>query len=582
MSGVRSAEKSTRLRVLFLLAGTAGALVASGFPALAQQTSALRGEISESDIYDQLLTGGTSSSRRAEAGDNAAANARDDGIPSPSYTPASEGAVPEQRPAAESASQSIFGGGDPDQAAGDVFADAPRPEPRAPSTAKARAKAAKEDAETPPDRTAQARAEKLESEQDDTTTGTVRVGTVDSDIELKADRDSERAEAIEGLERTPDENPYEALGVRAGSFILRPTLETGITATSNADYSQNGASAILSESTLRLDAASDWSRHAASINAYGTLRRSISGARVDEKYAGVDGRLRLDLGNEFTALASLGYAINPESASSPVVIVGTVGRPIKQTLTGSLGLAKEVGKLRLGLTGNIERDWYGDAELSAGGVLSQRDRNFTLGTIVLRTGYEISPALTPFIEGEIGRRSYELRLDSSGYERSSDRLAARAGLELDLGEKLSGEFSAGWLREKFDDDRLPSISGATVNADLDWSPQRGTTIGLSGSTTVEGSTTAGESGSILYSGTVNIERRIRANLTGTLGFGAGYRDYTGSSAHDLTLSAEAGLTYWLNRYAGITGRVRHEQQTSNLPGRDYKVESAFVGLKFQR
>jgi hypothetical protein len=580
MSGVRSAEKSIRLRVLFLLAGTAGALAASGLPALAQQTSALRGEISESDIYDQLLTGSTSTPRTAGTGDNAAANARDDGIPSPSYTPESQGAVPEERPTAEGAS--IFDSGDPDQASDDIFADAPRPEPRAPSTATERAKASREDAETPADPAARKRAGKLESEQDETTTGTVRVGTVDSDVTLKTEPDSERAEAIEGLERTPEENPYQALGIRAGSFILRPTLETGITATSNADYSQNGASAILSESTLRLDAASDWSRHAASINAYGTLRRSISGAKVDEKYAGVDGRLRFDLGNEFTALASLGYTINPESASSPVVIVGTVGRPIKQTLTGSLGLAKEVGKLRLGLTGNVERDWYGDAELSAGGMLSQRDRNFTLGTVVLRTGYEISPALTPFVEGEIGRRSYELRLDSSGYERSSDRLAARAGIELDLGEKLSGEFSAGWLREKFDDDRLPAISGATVNADLDWSPQRGTTIGLSGSTTVEGSTTAGESGSILYSGNVNVERQIRANLTGALGYGAGYRDYTGSNAHDLTLSAEAGVTYWLNRYAGITGRVRHEQQTSNLPGRDYKVESAFLGLRFQR
>ena len=40
--------------------------------------------------------------------------------------------------------------------------------------------------------------------------------------------------------------------------------------------------------------------------------------------------------------------------------------------------------------------------------------------MTLRAGYEISPALTPFIETEVGRRLYELRQDSAGYARSSD------------------------------------------------------------------------------------------------------------------------------------------------------------------
>ena len=118
---------------------------------------------------------------------------------------------------------------------------------------------------------------------------------------------------------------------------------------------------------------------------------------------------------------------------------------------------------------------------------------------MLRAGYEISPAITPFVEAEFGRRIYTCDVDSNGFERSSDRDSARApALELDLTEKLTGEFSAGWLREMFDDDRLAGISGPTVNADLDWSPERGTTIGLHRQTTVEGTTTAGESGSTSF------------------------------------------------------------------------------------
>ena len=221
-------------------------------------------------------------------------------------------------------------------------------------------------------------------------------------------------------------------------------------------------------------------------------------------------------------------------------------------MNGSLGIEKDVGKMRYALTGAVEHDFYGDAKLSDGTSLSQKDRNSTLYTATLRTGYEISPAITPFTEIEVGRRTYDLRFDTDGFERSSTQLGARAGLQLDMGEKLSGEFSAGWLREAIDDDRLEAISGATTNADLKWSPERGTTIGLTGKTTVEGTTTAGQSGDILYSGRLTGERQIRANLAGNAALGLDWRDYIGIDGHDMTLSAEAGLTWWLNRYAGLT------------------------------
>ena len=568
MSGVRPEEKRVTLRALFLAAGVA-ALGHATAPAAAQETGALRGEVTEAAVNDALfgsrLRDGPLSADGKETADD------------PQYAPASPGAVADEAPPGDG---SIFADAAPDD---DPFLDAPTPSSRPPSTAKERAERARDEAAAAPRSTTERRKAEQEARTGDVdTTGTVPVGTVDSEVYDRIDPGAERAEAIEGLDRQAEENPYAPLGLRLGSFVVSPTLETGLTWTSNADYSAAGAPALLSETTLRLNAASDWSRHSATINAYGTLRKSVSGAELDEKQAGVDASLRLDLADGLRALASLGYERRPESASSPVVIVGTVGQPIRQTLSGSLGLEKDAGKLRFGLTGRVEKDIYGDADLSAGGVLSQRDRNSTLATMVLRGGYAISPALTPFVEAELGRRFYDLRLDSSGYERSATRLGARAGLEFDLGEKFSGEVSAGFIREKMDDLRLTPISGATVNADLNWSPRRGTTVGLTGSTTVEGSTTPGESGSILYSAGLRLEREMRANLTGTIGLGAGYRVYDATHDHDTLLSAEAGLTYWLNRYAGLTGRVRHERQSSSLAGRDYQINSVFLGLKLQR
>ncbi|WP_353646965.1 outer membrane beta-barrel protein [Mesorhizobium sp. WSM2240] len=529
-------------------------------PAHAQE-SGLRGAVAETEITGSLLPRAPDQTEIEPI------------QPFPRYVPVSPGAVADETAAG---SDSIFA---PD-VADDPFADDPPIPSRVPTTARRRVEEARARPQTASERRAAETAENDTLDED--ITGTERVDTIDSAEDLVLDEGAGRVEAIEGLDGIKEDNPFAATGIRVGTFIIRPTLEQGVTATSNADASSGGEPATLSETTLRLNAISDWSRHTATIDAYGNFRKTISGDEIDETKGGIDAALVLDLGNDYRARAELGYEAGPESASSPVVIEGTASQPLRQTFNASLGLEKDVGKARFGITGLVEHQTYGDADLSSGGTLSQEDRDFTLGAVVLRGGYEISPALTPFVEAEFGRRQYTMEEDASGFQRSSDRVGARAGLELDLTEKLTGEFSAGWIRETFDDDRLDPLSGPTLNADLAWSPERGTVVNLSAATSVEGTTTAGESGSILHAARLGIEREIRANLTANASVGAGYRDYAESDGHDLILSAEAGATWWLNRYAGLSGRLRHETMDSNLPDREYEANSVFLGLKLQR
>ena len=422
----------------------------------------------------------------------------------------------------------------------------------------------------------------LESEEDGTASNTrAQPFILDDELNARTPRENTRIGAIEGLARTPEQNPYAALGLRAGSFIVTPTLEQGLTATTNASSSAGGGRAILSDTTLRLNAVSDWSRHSASLQAEGSYRKSLSGESISEIVGSMNGDLRLDLGAGFAATAGLGYRISPESASSPVNLGNVTSRPNRHSFSGSAGISRNAGLLGLALTGALTRDVYEDASLAGGGTLSQRDRNTTLATATLRAGYELSPALNPFVEGEIGRRFYDQTSDANGYARSANRYGLRAGVELDMGEKLSGELSAGWLTERPDDRRLAAISGPSVAGRLAWSPQRGTTVELNGSTNVETTTTSGETGSLLYSGSVAISRDIRANLTGRALAGIDWRNYNAGD-RDLIMRGEASLTWWLNRNAGITTRARHEVQQSSRPGRNYDATSIFLGMTLQR
>ncbi|MER9772689.1 outer membrane beta-barrel protein [Mesorhizobium sp. M0220] len=583
MSGFQPQNKIGRKGKAVCALLLATSVLALSRPALlcAQETE-LRGEVSESTILDDQQY------RIRQLG-MAAATANDD-TPLPTYRPASPGALPDD--GTGEAAATTGGTFDPPAASDDPFAD-PAPPPRRRPSATQRAVEegkAKDEAVDNKKSKRGATATAATPTTDDTDTAAIdeqdtanrRAVTIDSAERLKLDPGAERTEAIEGQDKKNEDDPFAATGIQLGSFVIRPTLEQGLTYSTNADSSSLGKPALLSETTLRFNAVSDWRENSATIEGYGIFRETLSGYDVHEAQGRVDGTLNIDLDNDLRAIAKLGYEAVPESASAPAAIVGAVGQPVRQTVSGSLAVEKDAGKMRFALTGAVEHDIFGDAKLSSGGSLSQKGRDSTLYTAILRTGYEISPAITPFTEIEVGRRAYDLRVDPNGFQRSSTRLGARAGVELDLREKLTGEFSVGWLREAIDDNALPAISGATVNADLKWSPERGTTIGLTAQTTAENTTNAGESGDMLYSSSLTGERQIRANLTGNAALGVEWRDYTGSDDHDLTLSAEAGLTWWLNRYAGLTTRVRTEKLTSNLVGRDYTANSIFVGLKLQR
>lgn len=414
-----------------------------------------------------------------------------------------------------------------------------------------------------------------------TSTQTREPRAPDEDASARQMPDNERVGAVESRSPQPQEDAFAPPGVNAGSFVLRPQLEQGIGWTSNAAGVPDGRESVYSETRLLLDARSDWSRHAAALAGDLRWRKSLSGDRIDEVEGGVNGRLDLDLANELSAFAAAGYRVVPESASTPGTVVASVSRPLRHTIDASAGLSRDAGLLRLGLTGSMTREMFGDAELADGAMASQHERDSTLATAALRIGYAASPALMPFIEMEAGRRFHDLKHDSAGYARSAGHYALRGGVAVDLGEKLAGEFSAGWLTERPDDHRLDPISGLSVAGDLSWSPVRGTAIGLAAATSVESATAPGVTGSLLYSGALSLRRELRANLTGELAAGIDWRDYS-SGGHDLILHGEASLTWWMNRYAGVTARARHEKQESSLAGRNYHATSMWLGMTFRR
>ena len=395
-----------------------------------------------------------------------------------------------------------------------------------------------------------------------------------------------RIRPIEGGGLRGTDDPFAPLGIRNGSFLLFPTLMQSFGYTDNADFTANGEESAFSLTSGRLRLTSDWAIHRLTAEIGGSYQTFFNGTSDDLPNFDGNVELWLEHTRDFSTTWGASFLGTTESASSidlnPVGTAFVVGRT-DVTQGVAFGQAeKRWGRFNGRLRGTVTRTDYGDADLSDGSSVSQDDRSNTLISGTLRLGYETSPALQPFVEGTVGTRLYDEARIGSGEKRDSHLLALRGGVAFDRSEKFNGEIAVGYSTESFDDPSLDSLSGATIDGTINWSPERITTFTATAQTAFTPSTNAGESGSITYAGTLGVARAVRPNLTLSARVLASLRDYEGSSREDRTLQGTLGSEWRLNRTAAIVGELGYENVDSTDVDSSYKAFTARVGLRLQR
>ncbi len=401
--------------------------------------------------------------------------------------------------------------------------------------------------------------------------------TVDEDMA----RTNLRENTVDGLRSQLDIDRNDAQGIRLGSFTLKPTLGQTYNFESNKTGDSKENRSYL-ETGLKGTLTSDWSRHQLTVTGEGTWQRNVSGSGETEPTADLEAALRLDLSEQTTATLKAGYHFEREDSSDPNAISRATSQSDVNQYSLGAGIERDFGILRGSAKVDFDRYTYGDVELENGGSLSRKDRNRNAGAITVRVGYELSPALIPFIEASAGKSIYDLRKDMLGYERSYDSYGARAGIEADLGEKLNGEVALGYQTYRFDDDRLDELRGFTVDGTINWSPQRGTNIAYGVSTGLDPSTTPGESGAMVYTLSSRATHELRTALVARLSNSLTFRNFpSGNSDDEKVWLTGAGLTWDLNRYLALTGDVSYEHTTRDSSP-STNIARVGVGLTLRR
>ncbi|MGV8939743.1 MAG: outer membrane beta-barrel protein [Allorhizobium sp.] len=379
--------------------------------------------------------------------------------------------------------------------------------------------------------------------------------------------------------RVPDSG---APGVRLGTLLLRPSISERIVSESTKSGTQTDRRTY-SETGLKGTLTTDWSRHELKVTGEGRWQKNISGTAETEPTANIAADLRLDLADQTVAHVTAGYDFGRESTSDPNAINGAAVQSGIDQYTAGLSVEHDFGLLR-GTAGlDATRYNYSDATLSDGTQISLTDRNRTSLALRTRLGYELSPALIPFIELSAGRIAYDEKTDKLGYARSADTYGAKAGIAADFGDKFKGELGLGYKQQRYEDQRLAALEAWGVDGNIGWSPERGTDLNLGFTTTLEPSTTAGLSGTVAYGLTADLTRQLSDNLVGSLKNSATWRRYPSenSASDNVRYESTVGLAVDINRYFALTADLGYEL-TDNKNADDTRVLRAGVGITARR
>lgn len=379
----------------------------------------------------------------------------------------------------------------------------------------------------------------------------------------------------------PDDDPFGALGIRAGSFVLRPAIEVWGGFDSNPARVPGGTGSPLIVISPELLARSDWERH--------ELTAAIKGSYADYPAvplgnrptldARVDGRI--DASKDTRILLEGRYIIGTDYPGSPNLPAGIAKLPIFETVGGTLGVAQNFNRFDVVLKTTFDRTQWQPSLLTDGSTDSNADRNLDQYGAQLRASYELTPGLKPFIEVDADTRIHDLAIDRNGFARNSNGIAGQAGTAFELSRLLLGEVSIGYLSRLYNDPHLPDINGLIANGSLAWTATALTTARLAVRSAADESVIPGISGVFRRDTEIDIDHAFRRWLIATVRLGAGLDDYVGSDRQDHRWLASLGIVYKLTRSVQIKGELREEWLMSSVPGENYNAIVAMVGVRYQ-
>jgi hypothetical protein len=379
-------------------------------------------------------------------------------------------------------------------------------------------------------------------------------------------------------------DPYEPVGVRIGTFTLFPEVEfAGAYFDNLLRTSTDRRRDIALETRPAARLTSNWAVHALELGARGFASFHDDLPSEDDRAWTIDARGRLDVTRRTNIEASLSRDVAQESRGTINTRSGTSGRTDVTSDRANLALNHRFNRLSVQLRGAISDRDYSSATDDNGQFVSNDDRDATQKEAAVRATWSFKPEFGVFGEAGIDERGFRAASLSDGVKRDSSGERYRVGISFgNTGQIIRGEAAIGHLRQTFDDWRLPEITGVIVDANVAWRVTGLTSLLFTGRTDIGESTVAGSGGALTRQGGVEVRHAFRRNLVGSAGLTLARADYAGIDLIEDSVTALAGLEYFISRDVTVFGRYAHVDFSTNQAAGNYTADEVRIGVRVRR
>lgn len=382
--------------------------------------------------------------------------------------------------------------------------------------------------------------------------------------------------------RTRGADPYAPVGLRAGTFTAFPQLEvTGIV----SDNARTTSTSKLTDVGLRLAPSlrlqSNWTNHEFTLNVDSEHILYRKAGDNNSNTVNATAALRLDVRRGTTLTNTATYSLTETSSASSDVPGTAIGNRSDHELTFTSALSHRFNKVVATFTAGFNWIFVDDVKLAGGGVEDNSDREYYEPNATLRLSYDVSPAITPFVQIDYSPRFHKNKRDRNNLNRNSNGITTTAGFGFNLSPIWDGEIGLTHEYRDFSDSSLKTVNAFGVNSTINWRPSQLTTIALVTATSIDESATAGISAIRNYDASLELTQRLRDNISANLRLSVNYDDFVGSGSDDLLLGLNAGVSYRFNRKMQWIANYEFTRFKSGTAGSSYSENRFTTGLRFR-
>ena len=384
-----------------------------------------------------------------------------------------------------------------------------------------------------------------------------------------------------------------ALGVHIGSFMIYPSLSTGVTYDDNV---YRAAANRRADAVLRGGAAvaaqSDWSRHSVAVSLAVDGIKYVTNGQLDGFNAqlGALGRYDIDLSSALTGNVSFTRSISgiaSATAQLATPLSGTVQNPTfstPQPVTSNQYFAglrydKLFNRLLTRAVVSLTETTFVRAPGTAGTSGSVAYSDGSVLNASGRVGYVVTPLTNFFTEAAFNDRTFRnSALDSRG-------LRITAGISGELTRLIRGEIAIGGLRQTLNAPGANSVSGLAANAQLQWFPIEQLTLGAYFVRDIGSPSAVNQASGISTTSGVLADYEVHRNMLLSLNTSFTNFNYRPTAAvagaTDDLGSIAGGATYFFNR--NLSGNVSYiwTKNMSSGSALNYNRNQVTVGIHAQ-